>query len=83
MDKTINVIIPGAEGQTVGHDATIHPGTTTAEVLRAAGKDPSRWQLQRKQGESFVSLGANDDIFAKVESGDKLFASPTDLTVGR
>lgn len=82
MDKTINVIIPGAEGQTVGHDATIHPGTTAADVLRAAGKDPSRWQLQRKQGEGFVSLGANEDIFAKVESGEKVFAAPSDMTVG-
>ena len=51
-------------------------------MLRAAGKDPARWQLQRKQGEGFVSLAANEDIFAKVENGEKLFAAPSDMTVG-
>lgn len=82
MEKTITVIIPGAEGQTEGRDATIAPGTKAAEVLRAAGKDPGRWQLQRKQGEGFISLAASEDLFAKVQNGEKVFAAPSDMTVG-
>jgi len=82
MDKPITVIVPGTEGQSEGRDAMIHAGTTAADLLRAAGKDPTRWQLQRKQGESFVSMAANEDVFAKVENGEKVFAAPSDMTVG-
>lgn len=83
MDKKIVVVAPGAQGQNEGREATIHPGNTAADVLRAAGFDPSQYQLQRKQGDAVTSIAATDDLFAKVNEGEKLYVVSTKMAVGR
>jgi len=82
MDKTITLIIPGAGDEAEARDATIQPGMTAAQLLQAAGKDPSRWQLQLKRGEGFVSLASQDNLFDQVQKGEKVFAVPKDMVVG-
>lgn len=82
MEKTITLIIPGAGDAAEARDATIQPGMTAAQLLQAAGKDPTRWQLQLKRGEGFVSLAGQDDLYRQVENGEKVFAVPKDMVVG-
>lgn len=82
-EKRITVVIPGAGEDVEARDATIKPGTTAAEVLRAAGKDAQSWQLQlRREGGEFVSLSGRDDVCAQVKDGEKVFAVPKDIVVG-
>jgi hypothetical protein len=82
MDKTINLIIPGAGDEAEARNAAIQPGARAADVLRAAGKDPSQWQLQLKRGEGFVSLGSQDDVYEQAHEGEKVFAVPSNMVVG-
>ncbi|MFQ5859207.1 MAG: hypothetical protein ACE5LU_26705 [Anaerolineae bacterium] len=82
MEKTITLIIPGAGDEAEARDAPIGPGTTAADILRAAGKDPQNWQLQLKRGDGFVSLSGQDDVHKQVENGEKVFAVPKDIVVG-
>lgn len=82
MDKTITLVIPGAGDEAEARDAVIQPGMTASQVLQAAGKDPTRWQLQLKRGDSFLSLAGQDDLYRQVEKGEKIFAVPKDMVVG-
>lgn len=82
MDKTINLIIPGAGDEAEARNATIQPGAKTADVLNAAGKDPGQWQLQLKRGDGFVSLGGQDDVYKQAQEGEKVFAVPSNMVVG-
>lgn len=83
MDKQVTVIFPATEGEAAeGRDAPIQPGTTAADLLRAAGRDPQNWQLQLKRGNGFVSLGGQDDLYRQVENGEKVFVVPKDIVVG-
>jgi hypothetical protein len=80
--KQVTVIIPGAGDEAEARDAAIQPGTTAADVLRAAQKDPQNWQLQLKRGEGFVSLSGKDDVHQQVQDGEKVYAVPKDIVVG-
>jgi len=82
MEKQIIVIIPGTGDEAEARDAAILPGTTAADVLRAAQKDPQDWQLQLKRGEGFISLSGRDDVHQQVQDGDKVYAVPRNIVVG-
>jgi hypothetical protein len=82
MDKNITLVIPGTGDEATAHDAPIKPGTTAAELLRAAGKSPQDWGLQLRRGEGFQSLAAGDDLYGKVSEGEKVFATPQNIVVG-
>lgn len=57
MEKHITLIIPAAEGDAgEGRDGTIHPGTTAADVLRAAARrvaTSGRWVRPPPTASSF------------------------------
>ena len=82
MEKKITLIIPGAGEEAEARDAPIQSGTTAADILRAAGKDPANWQLQLRRGEGFVSLGGQDDVYKQTQDREKVFAVPKDIVVG-
>ena len=82
MDKQVTLIIPGAGDEAEARDAPIKPGTTVADLLRAAGMDPARWQIQLKRGDGFRSLSGRDNLYAAVEDGEKVYAVPKDIVVG-
>jgi len=82
MNQEILLVIPGAGDESTGHQAVIEPETTVADLLRAAGLNPTDWQLQVKQGENLVSLGAQDRIADYTHNGDKVHAFPTNMVVG-
>jgi hypothetical protein len=82
MEKQITVIIPATGDEAEARDAAIQPGTTAADVLRAADKNPQEWQLQLKRGEGFVSLSGRDDVHRQVQDGEKVYAVPKDIVVG-
>jgi hypothetical protein len=82
MDKTITLIIPGAGDEAEARDAPIGPGTTAADILRAADKEPQNWQLQLQREAGFVSLSGQDDVYEQVKAGEKVFAVPKDIVVG-
>ncbi len=81
-NKHVVLVVPGAGDAAEARDAEISAGVTAAEVLQAAGMNPQNWQLQVKQGNGFISLSAQDDLYQRVQNGDKLFAAPTDIVVG-
>jgi hypothetical protein len=82
MAKNIMLVIPGAEGQAEGREAPIEPGTTAADLLRAANLDPDRWQLQLKRGDGFLSVSGHDDLHAQVNDGEKAYAVSREMVVG-
>jgi hypothetical protein len=80
--KRVTLVVPGAGDAAEARDAEISPGVTAVEVLRAADMDPQEWQLQVKQGNGSISLSAQDDLYQRVQNGDKVFAVPKTMTVG-
>jgi hypothetical protein len=82
MDKQITLVIPGTGEEAEARDAQVAPGTTAADLLRAAGKNPQEWQLQVKRGDSFTSLSDRDDVSARANEGEKVFAVPKNMVVG-
>jgi len=82
MNQEILLVIPGAGDESTGHQAVIEPETTVTDLLSAAGLNPTDWQLQVKNGEKFVSLGAQDRIADHTQDGDKVHAFPTSMVVG-
>lgn len=69
MDKQIAVVVAGAQDQEV-KDVTIKPGTSVRDILSTLELD--RYILSRRDG---TFLNPNDDVYDKVENGEKLFAS--------
>ncbi|MGQ9595130.1 MAG: hypothetical protein ACUVXH_11465 [Anaerolineae bacterium] len=82
MEKVISVIVPGTGGVREACDLAIPPGTAARDVLRELGLDPARFQLQAMRGEEFESLSGADNVYGRVENGEKLFAIPRDIVVG-
>lgn len=82
MDKPITLVIPGTGDEAEARDAQVSQGTTAADVLQAAGKNPQEWQLQLKRGDGFLSLSDRDDLYAKANEGEKVFAVPKTMVVG-
>lgn len=82
MAQEVLLVIPGAGDESVGHKALIEPETTVADLLRAADLNPNEWQLQRKQGDSLVSLRSQDKIADHVQAGEKVFAFMSEMVVG-
>ena len=82
MQQEVLLVIPGAGDESVGHKALIEPETTVADLLRAADLNPSDWQLQRKQGDSLISLRSQDKVADHVSAGEKVFALMCQLVVG-
>ena len=82
MTKQITLVIPGAGDDAEARDAQVSQGTTTADLLLAAGKNPQEWQLQVKRKDGFMSLGDQDDVYAQTSDGEKIFAVPKDMVVG-
>ena len=82
MKKRVTLVIPGAGEEAEARDGEIEAGDTVADVLRAADKDPSTWRayLQRSNGD--VSLNAQDDLFAAIVDGEKVFVEPASMVVG-
>ncbi|KKL77291.1 hypothetical protein LCGC14_2036330 [marine sediment metagenome] len=81
--KTIWLIIPGADEEAEGREAPIEPGTTAAQLLRAADMNPAHWQLRLEHGDEVIVLGAQDDVYSAVEEGEKVFAASTKMVVGQ
>jgi hypothetical protein len=82
MSKQITLVIPGAGGDAEARDAQVSQGTTTGDLLLAAGKNPQEWQLQVKREGGFMSLGERDDVYAQTNDGEKVFAVPKNMVVG-
>lgn len=82
MQQEVLLVIPGAGDESVGHKALIEAETTVADLLRAADLNPSEWQLQRKQGDSLISLGSQDKVADHVSAGEKIFAFMSEMVVG-
>ncbi len=83
MEKQITLVIPGTGDEAEARDAPISPGTTAADLLQAANKNPQEWQLQLKRGDSFTSLSDREDVFARANDGEKIFAVPKKMVVGQ
>ena len=82
MQKNVTLVIPGTGDDAEARDAQVTEGTTAADLLQAAGKNPQEWQLQVKRGEGFMSLSDRDDVYAQANDGEKLFAVPKNMVVG-
>ncbi len=53
-------------------DATVEPGTTTADVLKFLGLNNGAW-LSTRDG---LPFGENEQIYCHIKDGDKLYVSP-------
>lgn len=82
MEKRITAIIPGAGDEAEARDASIQPGTTVADLLRAAGRNPQEWGLQLRRGDNFLSLSGEEDLYWQVQDGEKVFLVLTNMDVG-
>jgi hypothetical protein len=82
MRKDVAVLVPGTGDEREICDLSIQPGTTAAEVLKAMELDPAKFQLQLQREGRFQSLSGSDNIYGAVETGEKLFCVPKDMTVG-
>ncbi len=74
MEKQISIATAASDEV---KDVTISPGVTTREVLDEVGLQG--YQLSRKGGEP---LGPDTDLFKNTSDGEKLFATPEDVSVG-
>ena len=82
MPKKITLVVPGAGDGSEARDAPIERGNTADDLIRAAGKDVGRWQIQLRRGEEYVSVSGRDELFSKVDEGEKVFLVPKDMVVG-
>jgi hypothetical protein len=82
MEKTIWLVIPGTGDEHEAREATISPGTTAADLLREAGKDPQQWQLRLQREGGFVELSGQDDVYEKAKEGEKVYATFKGMVVG-
>jgi hypothetical protein len=75
--KRILIVIAGAEGEDKYRDVALLPGTTVRDVLHELGIDDFR--LRHPDGSYFA---LQDDLYAAVESGTKLFTAKGDAEAG-
>jgi len=82
MSKKVTLIMPGAGEDREARDAPIEPGTTAADLLKAANLDPEQWLLQLRRGDGFISLSGGDVLWDRVQEGEKVFPAAKNMTVG-
>ena len=73
MSKQAAIVIPGAsEDAPLGiTDITLKPGTTVGEALEAVGL--TGYVVRTKSGDI---LDARDNLYTRIQDGEKLFAAP-------
>ena len=72
--KQITIAVAGTGGKKEFRDVSILPGTKARDVL--AKLDLNGFQLAKPDGGAF---GHNDDLFAAVSDGQKLYAAKADV----
>jgi hypothetical protein len=82
MTQEILLVIPGADGEGIGHKAVFEPDTIVADLLHAADLPPGQWQLQVKRGEKLIALRSDDKLSDHVQAGEKVYATSTEMVVG-
>lgn len=60
------------------HDTIVQPGTTAADILASVGL-PNDFTLSAKDD---LPFGQNEEVYAKVNDGAKLWASPRASVAG-
>lgn len=75
--KQVIISVAGTEGKREYKDIQLLPGTKPRDVL--AQLNLQNFQLNKPEGGAF---GFNDDLYAAVADGQKLFASPSDVEAG-
>jgi len=76
--KQITVAVAGSGGKREFRDVSILPGTKSRDVLGKLSLDG--FQLAKPDGGAFSH---NDDLFAAVADGQKLYAAKSDVEAGR
>jgi len=77
VTKKIIISVAGSDGKHEYKDVEILPGTQSRDVLKKL--DLNGFQLNRPEGGAFAF---SDDLYAAVESGQKVFATIADVEAG-
>jgi hypothetical protein len=75
--KQITIAVAGSGGQREFKDVSILAGTKARDVLSKLGLNG--FQLSKPEGGAFAH---NDDLFAAVADGQKLYAMKADVEAG-
>jgi hypothetical protein len=75
--KQITIAVAGSGGQREFKDVSILPGTKARDVLSKLGLNG--FQLSRPEGGAYEH---NDDLFAGIADGQKLYAMKADVEAG-
>lgn len=75
--KQITIAVAGTGGKKEFRDVSILPGTKSRDVLSKL--ELSGFQLAKPDGGAFAH---NDDLFAAVVDGQKIFAAKADVEAG-
>ena len=75
--KQITIAVAGTAGKREFRDVSILPGTKSRDVLGKLSLDG--FQLAKPEGGAFAH---NDDLFAGVADGQKLYATKADVEAG-
>ena len=75
--KQITIAVAGSGGKREFRDVSILPGTKPRDVLSKLSLDG--FQLAKPEGGAFSH---NDDLFASVADGQKLYATKADVEAG-
>lgn len=81
MNKSLLLVVPGADDESTGYPVVVDEHTTVADLLHAAHLDTDKWGLQVKHGTGVISLRSEDVVATHVQENDKVFAHPTDMIV--
>jgi hypothetical protein len=76
--KNVVIAVAGTNGKREYKDVQILPGTKSRDVLTKL--ELTGFQLAKPEGGAF---GFNDDLYAAVADGQKLFATKSDVEAGR
>jgi hypothetical protein len=73
MSKQAAIVVPGASEDAPLNitDITLEPGTTVGEALEAVGL--TGYVVRTKSGDI---LDARDNLYTRIQDGEKLFAAP-------
>ena len=73
MSKQAAIVVPGASEDAPLNitDITLEPGTTVGEALGAVGL--TGYVVRTKSGDI---LDARDNLYTRIQDGEKLFAAP-------
>jgi hypothetical protein len=75
--KNVVIAVAGTNGKREYKDVQILPGTKSRDVLTKL--DLTGFQLAKPEGGAF---GFNDDLYAGIADGQKLFATKSDVEAG-